>query len=67
MLLYHKSEEIRETRGRGFASEDGEVTIGLRSVGVAVADHTGWPAAATAVTWPDEADHVLRRLATLLA
>lgn len=42
------------TRARGYASEDGEVTIGLRSVGVAVADHAGWPAAAIAVTWPDE-------------
>lgn len=56
---------LRETRGRGFASEDGEVTIGLRSVGVAVADHTGWPAAAIAVTWPDEADREPAALARL--
>jgi len=46
---------LTATRARGYASEDGEVTIGLRSVGVAVADHAGWPAAAIAVTWPDDA------------
>jgi len=45
---------LREVRARGFATEDGEVTLGLRSVGVAVLDHTGWPAAAVAVTWPEE-------------
>ena len=37
-------------RADGFASEDGEVTLGLRSVGVAVRDHAGWPIAAIAVT-----------------
>jgi len=47
---------LREVRSRGFATEDGEITIGLRSVGVAVRDHTGWPAAAIAVTWPEEAE-----------
>ena len=48
-------EVLREVRARGFATEDGEVTLGLRSVGVAVRDHAGWPAAAIAVTWPDDA------------
>lgn len=43
---------LRETRARGYATEDGEVTLGLRSVGVAVRDHAGWPAAAIALTWP---------------
>ncbi|WP_249353709.1 IclR family transcriptional regulator [Microbacterium sp. 2FI] len=43
---------LREVRTRGHAVEDGEVTLGLASVGVAVLDHTGWPAAAIAVTWP---------------
>lgn len=39
-------------RERGWADEDGEVTAGLASVGVAVVDHLGWPAAAVAVTYP---------------
>jgi len=45
-------ELLRAVRTRGFAQEDGEVTLGLRSVGVVVRDHTGWPAAAIALTWP---------------
>jgi len=56
---------LTATRARGYASEDGEVTIGLRSVGVAVADHAGWPAAAIAVTWPDDADRDAAELARL--
>ncbi len=44
-------EVLRTTRADGFASEDGEVTIGFRSVGVAVLDHAGWPVAGIAVTW----------------
>lgn len=47
-------EVLQATRARGFAAEDGEVTLGMRSVGAAVLDHSGWPAAAIAVTWPDE-------------
>jgi DNA-binding IclR family transcriptional regulator len=46
---------LRETRGAGFALEDGEVSLGLRSAGVAVRDHAGWPVAAMAVTWPEDA------------
>ena len=49
-------EVLREVRARGHATEDGEVTLGLRSVGVAVRDHAGWPAAAIALTWPTEYD-----------
>lgn len=56
---------LTATRARGYASEDGEVTIGLRSVGVAVADHAGWPAASIAVTWPDDADRDAAELARL--
>ena len=56
---------LTATRARGYASEDGEVTIGLRSVGVAVADHAGWPAAAIAVTWPDDAARDAAELARL--
>jgi DNA-binding IclR family transcriptional regulator len=40
------------TRRQGFAEEDGEVSPGFCSVGVAVVDHTGHPVAAVAVTFP---------------
>jgi len=36
-------ETLRAARAAGYASEDGEVTLGFRSVGVAVRDHAGWP------------------------
>jgi DNA-binding IclR family transcriptional regulator len=45
---------LQQTRQQGFASEDGEVTEGMASVGVAVLDHVGWPAAGIAVTFPKE-------------
>lgn len=48
-------ELLREVRQRGYAVEDSEVADGLRSVGVAVHDHVGWPIAAVAVTWADAA------------
>lgn len=41
-----------ETRQRGHAAEDGEVTPGLASVAAAVLDHNGHPVAAVALTWP---------------
>lgn len=44
-------EVLREVRARGYATEDSEVADGLRSVGAALRDHTGWPVAAVAVTW----------------
>ena len=47
-------ETLRATRADGFATEDSEVTLGFRSVGVAVRDHAGWPVAAIAVTWQGE-------------
>ena len=43
---------LAETRGRGFASEDGEVTPEFASVAVAASDRAGYPAAAVAVTFP---------------
>lgn len=46
---------LAEVRTRGWAVEDGEVTTGLASAGAAVVDHLGWPAAAIAVTFPDDA------------
>jgi DNA-binding IclR family transcriptional regulator len=45
---------LTEVRAAGAAHEDGEVTPGLASVGAAVVDHLGWPAAAIAVTFPEE-------------
>src|SRR5690606_31016319 len=60
-------ELLREVRARRFASEDGEVTLGLRSVGVAVTDHAGWPVAAVAVTWPEEAARREAELAAAVA
>jgi DNA-binding IclR family transcriptional regulator len=42
------------TRQRGHATEDGEVTPGLRSVAAAVLDHNGHPVAGVAVTFPGE-------------
>ncbi|MBN9224100.1 MAG: IclR family transcriptional regulator [Microbacterium sp.] len=49
--------ELRELLGtvrtEGHASEDGEVTLGFRSVAAVVHDHAAWPVAAVAVTWDD--------------
>lgn len=45
---------LSATRQRGHATEDGEVTPGLRSVAAAVLDHNGHPVAGVAVTFPDE-------------
>lgn len=49
---------LTTVRRDGYAVEDGEVTPGLASVGIAVLDPTGWPAAALAITFPahDEVD-----------
>lgn len=60
-------ELLRQVRETGFSTEDGEVTLGLRSVGVAVRDHTGWPAAAVAVTWPEDAQTDAAALAPVVA
>lgn len=46
---------LRETRERGWATEDGDVTPGLTSVGRAAVDHTGHPVAGIAVTFADDA------------
>ncbi|RYE81628.1 MAG: IclR family transcriptional regulator, partial [Myxococcales bacterium] len=43
-----------ETRQRGHAAEEGEVTSGLASVACAVLDHNDLPAAAVAVTYPSD-------------
>ena len=46
---------LRGVRDRGWAFEDGEVTLGMRSVGAVVRDPSDWPAAAIAITWPVDA------------
>ncbi len=43
---------LAETRARGHAVEDEEVTPGFASVAAAVLDHIEHPIAAVAVTWP---------------
>jgi DNA-binding IclR family transcriptional regulator len=43
---------LTETRQRGYAIEEGEVTPGFASVAAAVLDHNGLPAAGIAVTYP---------------
>jgi DNA-binding IclR family transcriptional regulator len=43
---------LAETRQRGYAFEDGEVTPGFASVAAAVLDHNGHPVAGIAVTYP---------------
>ena len=45
---------LTETRQRGYASEDGEVTPGFASVAAAVLDHNGHPTAGIAVTYPSD-------------
>lgn len=47
---------LSETRQRGYAVEDGEVTPGFASVAVAVLDHNRHPVAGLALTYPADAD-----------
>jgi DNA-binding IclR family transcriptional regulator len=44
---------LSETRRRGYAVEEGEVTPGFASVAAPVLDHNGHPVAGVAVTYPD--------------
>lgn len=44
-------EVLRRVRARGHAVEDGDVTPGLASVGMAAVDHTGRPVAGLAITF----------------
>ncbi|HNM98334.1 MAG TPA: IclR family transcriptional regulator C-terminal domain-containing protein, partial [Marmoricola sp.] len=43
---------LSDTRQRGYAFEEGEVTTGFSSVAVAVLDHNDHPVAGIAVTYP---------------
>lgn len=45
---------LSETRQRGYAVEEGEVTPGFASLAAVVLDHNGHPAAGIAVTYPAE-------------
>ncbi len=45
---------LAETRQRGYAVEEGEVTPGFASVAGAVLDHNGHPVAGIAVTYPSD-------------
>ena len=47
---------LAEVRQRGWATEDEEVSPGLRSVAAAVTDHNGLPLAAVAVTFGADAE-----------
>ncbi|MGA8211311.1 MAG: IclR family transcriptional regulator [Nocardioidaceae bacterium] len=46
---------LSDTRRRGYAEEEGEVTPGFASVAAPVLDHNGHPVAGVAVTYPSSA------------
>jgi DNA-binding IclR family transcriptional regulator len=65
-LLIHRNEAgpstlaeldrlLSETRERGWATEQGDVTAEYASVGAAAADHNGYPVAAIGLTFRREA------------
>src|SRR6185437_9646556 len=53
---------LSETRQRGYANEDGEITPGFASVAVAVLDYNRVPIAADAVTYPSADEVRLKEL-----
>ncbi|HEU4567217.1 MAG TPA: IclR family transcriptional regulator [Marmoricola sp.] len=53
---------LAETRQRGHATEEGEVTPGMSSVGAAVLDHNAVPLAGIAVTYPSDDEPDLAQL-----
>ena len=55
---------LGETRQRGYAVEDGDVTPGFASVASVVLDHNGHPAAGIAVTYPSDEPVDLRATIT---
>lgn len=54
---------LAETRQRGYATENGEITAGLASVAAPVLDHNGLPLAGVAVTYPIDRDVDLAAIA----
>lgn len=57
---------LAETRQRGFAVEDGEVTPGFASVAAPVLDHNELPLAGVAVTYPTDSGVDPARIADLV-
>ena len=62
---------LQETRQRGWAFEDGEVTPGFASVASPVLDHNHYPVAGVALTFPsheqpDQAVHLVQDTARTL-
>ncbi len=57
---------LATARRTGLAVEDGEVTPGLASMGVAVLDRAGWPAAALAITFRASDDAPRNEIASQL-
>jgi DNA-binding IclR family transcriptional regulator len=53
---------LAETRQRGYAVEEGEVTPGFASVAAAVVDHNGHPVAGVAVTYPSDGTDGVERV-----
>lgn len=49
---------LQETRQRGYATEDGEVSPGFASVAAPVLDHNDHPVAGVAVTYPTDGEAV---------
>jgi DNA-binding IclR family transcriptional regulator len=47
--------DLADMRRHGYATEDGDVTLGFSSVATAVTDHQGHPIAGVAVTFPSDA------------
>lgn len=47
---------LTETRHRGYAAEDGEITPGFASVAAPALDHNGHPVAGIAITYSGDAD-----------
>jgi DNA-binding IclR family transcriptional regulator len=62
---------LADTRQRGYATEDGEITPGFASVAAAVTAQGGQPVAAVAVTYESKADiapdHLVRRVQSTAA
>ncbi len=60
--LHALRQVLSETRRRGYATEDGEVTPGFASVAVAVLDHNGTPVGGVATTYETRVQVDLHRL-----
>lgn len=58
---------LQQTRQRGHALEEGDITQGLSSVALPVFDHLGLPAAALGITFPDSDTSTAKREQILAA